>query len=74
MSRKSHAAKPGRAIKPTSIREGSLNIARIASRLLEEPITDFLSKASDARALRVIKRHNVLLPPSAVPFIGETST
>jgi len=57
-------------IKNTSMRAGSLFLAQLAAPFVSESMTDFLSKASDERALQILKEHNVKLPDGAVPCLA----
>jgi uncharacterized protein (DUF1778 family) len=50
-----------------SIRPSSLRRAQIAARLTGKTMMDFVSEASDEKAIAIIKRHNVRLPADLVP-------
>lgn len=49
----------------TNMRPPALKRAQLASTLINESVVDFLSAASDARALPILKEHKVKLPKDA---------
>jgi hypothetical protein len=62
---RNHMAPKPKQIVGTNIRPAALKRAGIAAKLINEPVIDFLSTASDARAFPILEKHNVKLPADA---------